>query len=504
MIEEENNNISGKAPVRIAFVHPDLGIGGAERLVVDAAVGLQSLGKEVIIYTSHCDKQHCFEEIRDGTLKVEIYGDWLPSSIFGKLSILCSTVRQIYLTLVLLFKFSYYDAIFVDQLSNCIPMLLLACRTLLFYCHFPDKYLVKPGGGILKRLYRVPFDSFEAWSVRLADRIVVNSNFTASVFKKAFPKIRKPLRIIHPCVDVKAADHSSQYKISQSISSRKVLMSVNRYELKKDIALAIESFAALRDLSSDHFSDYLLVVAGGYDTRVTENRKYLELLQNLCKQKGFTYRTMKDDWDSLSVESHVNVLFLLSVPSDIRDALISTSKILLYTPENEHFGIVPLEAMLREVPVLAQSNGGPLETVSDGKTGWLRPRDPKIWGNVIHEAATNSAYDIKAMGEEGRKWVINEFSADAMASKVESEIMSGICSSTPKRYIMRCFHGTVALLTLASLVWFMFTILFFYSLSFFHGVATTTDDSVSQLSLWYGGIATILSIITVAMYARTI
>ena len=50
----------------IVFVHPDLGIGGAERLVIDAAVGLQSLGHKVTILTSHCDPKHCFEEARDG------------------------------------------------------------------------------------------------------------------------------------------------------------------------------------------------------------------------------------------------------------------------------------------------------------------------------------------------------------------------------------------------------------------------------------------------------
>jgi alpha-1,3/alpha-1,6-mannosyltransferase len=48
------------------FFHPDLGIGGAERLVIDAAVALQERGHKVTIFTSHCDKQHCFDEARDG------------------------------------------------------------------------------------------------------------------------------------------------------------------------------------------------------------------------------------------------------------------------------------------------------------------------------------------------------------------------------------------------------------------------------------------------------
>lgn len=55
-------------PKRIVFFHPDLGIGGAERLVVDAAVGLQNLGHKVTIFTSHCDPKHCFDEARDGKL----------------------------------------------------------------------------------------------------------------------------------------------------------------------------------------------------------------------------------------------------------------------------------------------------------------------------------------------------------------------------------------------------------------------------------------------------
>jgi alpha-1,3/alpha-1,6-mannosyltransferase len=50
----------------VVFFHPDLGIGGAERLVVDAAVGLQSRGHRVTIFTSHRDPQHCFDEARDG------------------------------------------------------------------------------------------------------------------------------------------------------------------------------------------------------------------------------------------------------------------------------------------------------------------------------------------------------------------------------------------------------------------------------------------------------
>lgn len=56
--------ITGTRCLSVAFVHPDLGIGGAERLVVDAAIGLQSLGHKIVMYTSHHDPKHCFNETR--------------------------------------------------------------------------------------------------------------------------------------------------------------------------------------------------------------------------------------------------------------------------------------------------------------------------------------------------------------------------------------------------------------------------------------------------------
>jgi len=43
-------------------------IGGAERLVVDAALGLQNEGHLVGMYTSHHDQTHCFAETKSSML----------------------------------------------------------------------------------------------------------------------------------------------------------------------------------------------------------------------------------------------------------------------------------------------------------------------------------------------------------------------------------------------------------------------------------------------------
>lgn len=50
--------------MRILILHLDLGIGGAEQLIVNIATLLQELGHEVTILTSHHDVNHCFEETK--------------------------------------------------------------------------------------------------------------------------------------------------------------------------------------------------------------------------------------------------------------------------------------------------------------------------------------------------------------------------------------------------------------------------------------------------------
>ncbi|EQD58487.1 Glycosyl transferase, group 1 domain protein [mine drainage metagenome] len=43
----------------------------------------------------------------------------------------------------------------------------------------------------------------------------------------------------------------------------------------------------------------------------------------------------------------------------------------MYTPINEDYGLVPLEAMASGKPVIAVNEGGPRSTIVNGKTGFL-------------------------------------------------------------------------------------------------------------------------------------
>ena len=171
---------------KITFLHPDLGIGGAERAVIDAALALKSRGHDVEFLTAHHDTSHCFQETRDGTLKVTVVGDWLPRSICGRCYALCAYIRMIYAAIFLVcFSKITHNVIFCDQISACIPFLRLSNSKILFYCHFPDMLLTQRN-NVMKKIYRAPIDFFEEWTTGMADCVLVNSKFTGNITKTPF------------------------------------------------------------------------------------------------------------------------------------------------------------------------------------------------------------------------------------------------------------------------------------------------------------------------------
>ncbi|KAI1381662.1 glycosyltransferase family 4 protein [Hypoxylon crocopeplum] len=412
----------------IVFLHPDLGIGGAERLVVDAAVGLQNRGHKVVIFTSHCDPKHCFDEARDGTLDVRVRGNTIiPPSILSRFSILCSILRQLHLILQIYLTAELQDlkpqAFFVDQLSAGLPLLqfLHPQGRVLFYCHFPDLLLVQGRQRWWKRAYRVPFDLWEQWSMSFADAVAVNSNFTKGVVGRTWPALvrQKDLKVVYPCVDTKTKTTENKSENGKPLwKGKKFLLSINRFERKKDIALALKAFAGL---SPEARKGVRLVLAGGYDPRVAENVNYHKELVDLTESMGLSNMTAKTHLTALEVPDDVEVLFLHSVPNLLKDMLLSSARLLIYTPANEHFGIVPLEAMLAGVPVLAADTGGPTETVVEGRTGWLRsPAEVDRWTAVIDKVLNQmSADELAAVSKAGVARVMDNFGEAQMAQRLD-------------------------------------------------------------------------------------
>ncbi|KAI5476057.1 alpha-1,3/alpha-1,6-mannosyltransferase, glycosyltransferase family 4 protein [Pseudohyphozyma bogoriensis] len=485
--------------LRIAFIHPDLGIGtcsplarGAERLVVDAAVGLQARGHHVEVFTSHHQdgpRGRSFEETRDGTLKVHVLGNSIfPPSLLGRFTIICAILRQFHLTLsfllaTLLYHLSSlpilssfilpqahpftsssdwsprrqlapFDVVVVDQLSASIPLLRwLGANRVVFYCHFPD-LLLSPSRsahehitgardwslrGQLRGIYRAPIDRFEETTTGEADKILVNSRFTQGVFGKTFATMGRVPRVVYPGIDVDAYGKEVDVKEADEwlVPTQPTLLSINRFELKKDVELAVASFARAREAQPN----LQLILAGGYDPRLPDNVSTLAKLQELATSLELTHYTYaasplkptdgaSPDLSEISTSpptSPSQVLFLLNMTNDHKALLLSSTSVvaLLYTPSYEHLGIVPLEAMASGLPVLATDTGGPTETIVDAgledpsTTGLLRVPSAEVWATALKDLLALSPERRREIGSEGQRRTRKEFSVAKLAQEME-------------------------------------------------------------------------------------
>ena len=385
--------------MKIVFIHLDLGIGGAEQLVLNLAGASQSAGHDVTIVTSRCEQDHCFSPVKkpNGKLaySVQICGSFIPATIGGMVTALCSSIRMLYLSFWTIRFHSDADIIVMDVLPTSIPLLTLFSKAgILFYCHFPDKLLTRdtvngePTETIsqrssLRNQYRNLLDSLEELTMGYADVLVVNSNFTRTKVQQNFTSLQqKPMKVLYPALEMDKFA-SPLFEISKQAP----IVSLNRFERKKNIQLLIQAYAYLKEKIKVVPP---LIIAGGYDKQNIENVEYLQELKQLATNLG------------------IQVTFQPSVSDDRRSELMTTCLCLVYTPHLEHFGIVPLEAMYAGRPVIAVNSGGPMETIIHQTTGYLCDGTPEAFGQALVKLVQNPSHALE-LGKAGHDHVVRNF-----------------------------------------------------------------------------------------------
>jgi alpha-1,3/alpha-1,6-mannosyltransferase len=433
---------SGSWPLKVVFLHPDLGLGGAERLVVDAAVGLLRHQKvvpaSVTMVTNYHNPKRAFTETVDGSLRVVVRGSWIPRHLYNKGHVLFATLRMMWAALeTAVLTDPDVDVYFVDQVSATMIMLkLFAPRSkVLFYCHFPDQ-LCDPTRAALQRrslakqLYRAVFDRLEAWTMELADSIVCNSMFSRGVTLETFPRLHGRILedqdIFYPPINVqmitrepsKAAipeanpfENPSDDELEAMLRAAPSFVSINRYERKKNVMLAVDAFAAV---VSEYWKAAAstpcpqLFIAGGYDPRLQENVD--------------VYAELRARAESIGLAKHVT--FLRSITERQKFLLLSRCRAVVYTPSGEHFGIVPVEAMAHGKIVVAVSDGGPLESVGLGDTfGLLRAPTVEGFADGMRKALHMSNCDADALGVAARERCERLFSLASFSKSLANRML---------------------------------------------------------------------------------
>lgn len=118
----------------------------------------------------------------------------------------------------------------------------------------------------------------------MADKIVTNSRFTSGVFETAFSSLRMKTDVLYPGIQMQAYSHKvdlnnpsvrsiakfvysiacfSDFNATLLSTRKRKFVSINRFERKKNIELAVLAFSRLKQkISHDLFRDLQLVIAG--------------------------------------------------------------------------------------------------------------------------------------------------------------------------------------------------------------------------------------------------
>lgn len=364
--------------MRVAVFHPWLKEkGGAEKVVLEYA---RRSEHEVEIFTLFHDEEKCFNGFKDvevnEVLGFEPRGYVAKGLTFALGSLMVNIPDR-------------FDALLVSEagmgslatLRNQDIPVLCYCHTPLrvFLPEFAETYrkemnpVIRPLYGLMRKFY----DFLEKKSWRYFKKIFANSETTKKrIIEKGITEEDR-LEVLNPGVNIDVENRGYD----------KYFLYPSRFRRYKRQDLAIKAFQKA-DLEG-----FELVLAGS-----AQEEDYIEELKEMAGD---------------------NVRFELDVSDERWEELYANAYSVLFCAEKEDWGIVPVEAGAYSKPVISVNEGGPRESVIDGKTGFLVDADPKKFAEKMQLLA-NDRELVEEIGNKAREESEN-YSWDRFAQEIDRE-----------------------------------------------------------------------------------
>ena len=374
--------------LKVLQVIPKLGYGGAETGCYDIAHYLPENGCKSFIVTSGGELLKFVDKN-----KVKVFR--LPVQSKNPILIL---INAIILTFIILFNnISIIHARSRAPAWSCLIASKITSRK--FVTTFHGTYNFKSN---LKKLYN-------SVMVR-SDLIIAGSNFIFSHIKENYSNYlnqKKKLLVVFRGINVDYFDPTTKLETEE----KKLL---KQWEIEKDKKIILlpgrlttwkgqEVFIEAINLANIElgYEAFYAVILGSDQGRDLYKKKLIRLSEQ--------YRLTKQ----LRFIDHCKDMALAYKVSDI---IVSASI------EPEAFGRVSVEAQSMEKPIIASNIGGSNETVIDEKTGYLfKAGDAKSLSQKILKTLTIDETQLKLIGVEGRKNIVQKFNVEKMCFSTYSE-----------------------------------------------------------------------------------
>jgi len=138
--------------------------------------------------------------------------------------------------------------------------------------------------------------------------------------------------------------------------------------------------------------------------------------------------------ENLAVRRGVTLQFYVNLSDRELVELYNESHALVYAPVLEPFGFAALEAMACGTPVVAVKEGGVRESVVDGVTGFLAPRDPVAFADALSNVLTDAPF-AHALGTNGREAVLRSWTWPLAYQRLIGHLEAGVYEAAP--YLLR-------------------------------------------------------------------
>ena len=373
----------------ILFIEPHFTYpGGSGKVVLETAERLAQRGLDVGVLTLSADK-----DIIERYPHIQYFflGSSLPNTISHWLTYpdlmrrINKAISQIKVEVLFphVFPANYWGFLYKRQHRD------LPC---IWYCHEPSAFVhnmnvITGLKGAIKYaalLSNPLFQLLDRRLVRYADKILVNSHYTATQVERIY---HRHAEVVYPGVDIR------DFKPRRE--KEEFIFTIGRLSKFKRIDLV---FKALRVLKQDRGKEIKLVVGGDGEERA--NLMKLAQKMGLSRQVYFTGR----------------------LPYEQVKEYIGKAKAVIFPTTNEPFGLVPLEAMACGTPVIASNSGGPRETIIDGKVGFLfKPDDEFDLARKIDILSGDHDLNME-MAVAARKHVVENFSWERTTDRIHDAL----------------------------------------------------------------------------------
>lgn len=223
------------------------------------------------------------------------------------------------------------------------------------------------------------------FSIQSSDRVTAVSRFLKERAEATFG-ITRPIEVVYNFIDPKVFTPQKRTGLRLAPPDTRVIMHASNFRPVKNIPAVIQVFAEVRR----KLTAKLVMIGDGPEKAGAE-----QLARELGVQR--------------------DVLFLGN--QDCMEELLPLADVFLLPSSSESFGLVALEAMSAEVPVVASNAGGLPEVIDHGRTGFLHePTHVPGLVNSVLKLLTDEPLR-RRMGRRARRTVRERFNLEDMVAR---------------------------------------------------------------------------------------